>query len=240
MRISEVLGEAFAVYRRLLRRSIVVAGLIFAVVSLAQALAAERASALTGLVALVLSLIGGLLVQGALVEVVRDLHEGREPAPVNVYYDRTRGKLGTLLGVSFLYGLGVFLGLILLVVPGLIAIARWSLVVPLVMIEGRSRRDAFRRSSELVRGRTGRVLGLVVVANVATALISVAAAALFGFIPGFLGAWVGGTVAGAFAVPFEAHVLTVLYYRLTEPGTPILPETQPKSWESIWDEEKRH
>jgi hypothetical protein len=74
MRISEVLREAFVVYRRLLRRSIVVAGLIFAVVSLAQALASERATALTALVALVLSLVGGLLVQGALVEVVRDLH----------------------------------------------------------------------------------------------------------------------------------------------------------------------
>jgi hypothetical protein len=240
MRISEILSEAFAVYRRLFRRSIVVAGLIFAVVSLAQALASERASALTALVALVLSLIGGLLVQGALVEVVRDLHEGREPAPVNVYYNRTRGKLGTLLGVSFLYGLGVLVGFVLLVVPGLIAIARWSLVVPLVMIEGRGWRDAFRRSSELVRGRTGRVLGLVFVANLATVLISVAAAALFGFIPGFLGAWIGGTVAGALAVPFEAHVLTVLYYRLTEPDTPILPETKPKSWESIWDDEKRH
>src|SRR5438105_3631332 len=184
MRISEVLREAFVVYRRLLRRSVVVAGLIFAVVSLAQAFASESATALTALVALVLSLVGSLLVQGALVEVVRDLHEGREPAPVNVYYDRTRGKLGTLLGVSLLYGLGVFLGFILLIVPGLIAVARWSLVVPLVMIEGRGRRDAFRRSSELVRGQTGRVLGVVFVANVITAVISVAVAAAFGFIPG--------------------------------------------------------
>lgn len=239
MRISEVLREAFAVYRRLLRRSIVVAGLIFAVVSLAQALASERASALTALVALILSLVGGLLVQGALVEVVRDLHEGRDPAPLTVYYDRTRGRLGTLLGVSLLYGLGVFFGLILLIVPGLIAVARWSLVVPLVMIEGRDWRDAFRRSSALVRGQTGRVLGVVFVANVATALISVAVAALFGFIPGFVGAWIGGTLAGAFAVPFEAHVLTVLYYRLTEPDTPILPESQPESWQSIWDEDER-
>jgi hypothetical protein len=107
------------------------------------------------------------------------------------------------------------------------------------MIEGRGWRDAFRRSSELVRGSTGRVLGLVFVANVATALISVAVAALFGFIPGFVGTWIGSTLAGAFAVPFEAHVLTVLYYRLTEPDVPILRESQPASWQSIWDEDKR-
>jgi len=232
VRISEVLGEAFAVYRRLFRRSVVVAGLIFAVVSLAQALAARTGTLLALAVSLVLSLVGGLLVQGALVEVVRDLHEGRAPAPINVYYNRTRGRLGTLLGASFMYGLGVFFGLILLVVPGLIAIARWSVIVPLVMIEGLGWRDAFRRSSELVRGQTGRVLVLVIIANVITGIVG----SLFSVLPGFLGAWIGGTIAGAVAVPFEAHVLTVLYYRLTEPDVPILPEDGGKSWQSIWDE----
>ncbi|HEX5245574.1 MAG TPA: glycerophosphoryl diester phosphodiesterase membrane domain-containing protein [Gaiellaceae bacterium] len=238
MRIFDVLGEAFAVYRRLFRRSVVVAGLIFAVVALAQALAAMSGTALALLVSLVLSLVGGLLVQGALVEVVRDLHEGREPATVNTYYDRTRGRLGTLVGSSLIYGLGVVVGLILFVVPGLIAIARWSLIVPLVMIEGRGRREAFRRSAELVRGQTGRILLLVVAANIVTAVVSVTVGSALGFIPGFLGTWVGGAVAGALAVPYQAHVLTVLYYRLTEPAVPILPEPGQERWSSIWDEER--
>jgi hypothetical protein len=238
VRISDVLSEAFAVYRRLFRRSVVVAGLIFAVVALAQALAATTGTAITLLVSLLLSLVGGLLVQGALVEVVRDLHEGREPAAVNAYYDRTRGRLGTLVGASLMYGLGVFLGLILLIVPGLIAVARWSLTIPLVMIEGRGWRDAFRRSSELVRGQTGRVLLLVAVANIITTVVSAAVGSVFGFIPGFLGTWVGAAIAGAVAVPYEAHVLIVLYYRLTEPEAPILPEPGQKAWGSIWDEER--
>lgn len=238
MSISEVLGEAFAVYRRLFRRSVVVAGLIFAVVSLAQALAARRGTVLTGFVSLVLSLVGGLLVQGALVEVVRDLHEGREPASVNAYYDRTRGRLGTLVGSSFAYGLGVFVGFVLLVVPGLIAVARWALIVPLVIIERRGWREAFARSSEIVRGRTGRVLVTVVIANVVTAVISLAVGAVVGVVPGFVGTWLAGTVAGAVAIPYAAHVLTVLYYRLTEPDVPVLPSPEQKGWRSIWDEER--
>ena len=212
MQISEVLGEAFALYRRLFRRSVVVAGLIFAVVALAQALAARSGTAIALFVSLLLSLVGGLLVQGALVEVVRDLREGRPPAPVNEYYDRTRGRLGTLVGASIAYGFGVLFGFVLLVIPGLIAIARWSLIVPLVMIEKLGWRDAFRRSSELVRGQTGRVLALVVIADIIVAVVS----SFFTFLPGFVGAWVGGTVAGAIAVPFEAYVLTILYYRLSE------------------------
>jgi hypothetical protein len=234
VRISDVLGEAFAVYRRLFRRSVVVAGLIFAVVALAQALASRSGTAVALFISLLLSLVGSLLVQGALVEIVRDLHEGREPAAVNVYYDRTRGRLGTLVLASLRYGVGVVIGFILLIVPGLIAVARWSLIVPLVMIEGRGTRDAFRRSSELVRGQTGRVLVLVVIANFVTVVVG----SLFNFLPGFLGAWIGGTLAGAITVPYEAHVLTVLYYRLTEPDVPILPEPGQKAWPSIWDEER--
>lgn len=238
MTVSSVLSDALSVYRRLLRRSVVVAGLVFAVIALADALASRSATLGTTLVSLLLALVGGLLVQGALVEVVRDLHEGRPVAPVAAYYDRTRGRLGTLVGASFLYGFGVVVGFVLLIVPGLIAIARWSLVVPLVMIERLGAREAFRRSSTLVAGRTGRVLVLVVVANLLTGLASAVITAAFGFLPAFLAVWLGGTVAGALAVPYQAHVLTVLYYKLTEPDRPVLPEPSThERWRSIWDEE---
>lgn len=239
MTISGILTDAFDVYRRLWRRSVVVAGLIFGVVSLANALAARGTSALPALVSLVLGLVGGLLVQGALVEVVRDLHEGRSPAPVAAYYDRTRGRLGTLLGSSLLYGVGVGIGLILLVVPGLIAIARWTLIVPLVMIERRGWRDAFHRSSELVRGRTGRVLVLLIIAYVISGIATFLIGRAFTSLPDFLANWIGGTVAGAITAPFQAHVLTVLYYRLTEPETPVLPDKPAQTWQSIWDEERK-
>src|SRR5581483_2957223 len=85
-------------------------------------------------------------------------------------------------------------------------------------------REAFVRSSRLVAGRTGAVLALVVVANVVTSAAAGLVTAAFGFLPAFLAIWLGGTVAGALTVPFEAHVLTVLYYRLTEPERPVLPD----------------
>ncbi|MGH2976833.1 MAG: hypothetical protein ACRDKC_00450 [Gaiellaceae bacterium] len=236
--ISEVLGDALAVYQRLWRRSVVVAGLVFAVVSLADAFAARKSTEATTLVSVILALVGGLLVQGALVEVVRDLHEGREPGPIGTYYTRTRGRLGTLLGASLLYGIGVAVGFLLLLVPGLIAVARWSLIVPLVVIERLGVGEAFSRSSQLVKGQTGRVLVLVVVSAIITGLVSLAVRAAFGFLPEFGSVWVGGTIASAIAVPYQAHVLTVLYYRLTEPERPVLPEEPTReTWRSVWDEE---
>lgn len=218
--ISAVLSDALQVYRRLWRRSVVVAGLVFVVIAFADALAARANTRGATLVSLLLALVGGLLVQGALVEFLRDLHEGRPAAPVSALYERARGRLGTLFGASLLYGLGVVIGFVLLIVPGLIAIARWSLVVPLVMIEGLDARAAFGRSSQLVRGRTGAVLVLVIVANLIAAVAGEAITLAFGFLPQFAAIWVGGTIAGALTVPYEAYVLTLLYYRLRDSGPP--------------------
>ena len=108
-------------------------------------------------------------------------------------------------------------------IRGLILLARWALVVPLVMIEGRGVREAFGRSSELVTGRTGRVLLLMLVANVITGVGGIVITEIFLFLPPFGAAWAGSAVAGALTVPYEAHVLSVLYYRLTDPGRPVLP-----------------
>jgi len=225
--IGGVLAEGWSIYKRLWPRSIVVAGLIFLVVSLADGLAAVSGTAGAQTVSVALGLIGSLLVQGALVEVVRDLHESRPPAAAHDYYQRTRGRLGTLLGAAILYGVGVAIGLVLLIVPGLIAIARWSLVVPLVVIERRGWREAFARSAQLVKGRTGRVLALIVVTNLIEIAAQLAVRGAFGGLPLFWRSWIGGTVAGALVVPFEAYVLTVLYYRLTEPERPVLGASSP-------------
>jgi putative effector of murein hydrolase LrgA (UPF0299 family) len=239
MSIGAVLGEGLSIYRRLWRRSILVAGLISIVVALADALAASAGTAGTQLVSLALGLIGGLLVQGALVEVVRDLHEGRGERRLAEYYDATRGRLGTLLGASIMYTLGVAFGFILLVVPGLIALARWSLIVPLVIVERLDWRAAFARSSDLVRGQTGRVLVVIILSNLLTLIASAVVGTVFAFLPSFFSTWIGGVVAGALVVPFEAHVLTVLYYKLTEPERPVLPERQARTgWRSVWDEER--
>lgn len=239
MTVGGVLREGWRIYRRVWRRSIVVAGVIFVVVSFATAAAASSGTALAGLVALLLSWIGGLLVQGSLVEVVRDLHEGRAPARATEYYDRTRGRLGTLLGTSILYGLGLVVAFICLIVPFFIALARWSLVVPLVMIERLGVREAFSRSSRLVKGQTGRVLGLLVVTGIIGGVAQIVVRAVLGGSTSFWTTWISGAVAGAIVIPWEAHVLTALYYTLTEPAVPVLPESPPpKSWESIWDEER--
>jgi hypothetical protein len=106
----------------------------------------------------------------------------------------------------------------------LIAAARWSLIVPLVMIERLGWREAFARSSALVKGQTGRVLVINLLSTILSGAASVALATIFIGLPSFFSNWIGGAIAGALVAPFGAYVLTVLYYTLTEPERPVLAD----------------
>jgi hypothetical protein len=233
-------SEAWKLYQLLFGRSVFAAAAVFAPLGLVEALAYELEGELlvaTVLLALALGFFGELLVQGALVEVVRDIHEGRAPSPIGALYERTRPRLGALLLGTILYTAAFSFGLLLLIVPGLIVLARWSLIVPVIVLDGQSAGEARRRSSSLVRGQTGRVLWIIVLTLVLTTIVaSMIGASLF-WLPALLGTWLSGVIAASLTTPFEAHVLTVLYYRLTEPERPVVPE-RPRRWKTIWDEER--
>jgi hypothetical protein len=162
-----------------------------------------------------LSFVGTAVVQGALVEAVEQARRHRSGSVLRVAWKRA----GALLGVSLLTGIGVGLGLFLLVVPGLILFTRWSLAVPAVMLEGRSPRDAMRRSAELVKGHGWRVFAIFLTV---TACAFGASFLLERLLAGPLGLWGALTLAATLTTPFAAHALNVVYYRITDPGSPVL------------------
>jgi hypothetical protein len=161
-----------------------------------------------------------VVVQGALIELVANLHEGRPAKPLGRLYARARARFWPLFWGSLVYVLGILGGLVLLIVPGLVAFARWSLFAPFVVLEEDGVENAIRKSSNTVRGRTGRVLGIV---GVAFLLLAVPADLVFYLVLGAGAYWqIFSFVWSSLTAPFEAHVLSVLYYRLTDPERPVL------------------
>jgi len=233
--LGEIYQDALEVYRLLMRRSILTAALIYAVVDGVDAAAhlPDNTAARLGLEIISFPLIvgGPVLVQGALVEIVRNVHEARRPDDVATLLRAAGRRFWSLLGASIVYGLGVLIGLILLIVPGVIAAARWCLFAPLIMLEGRFVDDARRRSSELVRGHTKEVAVVVVVTFFLTEVL---------FWPiGFIDLpplvrYVVSVALSSLTAPFSAHVLTVLYYRLTEPDRPVIAADVYR-WDSVWE-----
>jgi hypothetical protein len=145
--------------------------------------------------------------------VVHDVAAGdRSPAGA---YARTASRLPDLVISAAVTTVGILLGTLALVVPGLLLMARWALVVPLIVLEGVSWRTSLSRSNELVRGRTWSVVGIFVLLT-AIAAVLVLVPVLVGryVLGGVLGAWFATLAIDTVAIAFYSFAPFVLYRRL--------------------------
>src|SRR4051812_7062416 len=90
---------------------------------------------------------------------------GREVTFAIVWRD-VRPRLLPLLGVAFVYALITTVGLMLCIIPGVLAWVFWALAAPALVLERGTFREAFSRSVKLVGGAFWRVLGVLVLARI--------------------------------------------------------------------------
>lgn len=130
----------------------------------------------------VLSLAGEALLAGMITALVLQWRLGHRPPGLLVFVS-TLAWL-RLIAVDVLLAVGAAIGMILLVIPGLVFLAYFSIAPAVIEIEDRGIRDAFRRSARLVRGRVWPVFLLVVGVILVTEGVAQALLALFhGFVP---------------------------------------------------------
>ncbi|HEY2439743.1 MAG TPA: hypothetical protein VGI07_05915 [Solirubrobacteraceae bacterium] len=154
-----------------------------------------------------------VLYQGMVVELVQDLESGRRDHSVADLLRSVEPVLLPLMGVSVLYAIGVAIGFVLLIIPGLILLVMWSVVAPVTVVERPGVLAAFARSRELVRGNGWAVFGVIVLLGLAVVVVSVAAglaAASLGSVGGAVIEW---AVTAAVA-PLAALSASVLYFAL--------------------------
>jgi hypothetical protein len=117
-----------------------------------------------------------------------------------------------LIAVDLVYGLIVGVGLVLLVVPGVLAFVWLGLAAPVVEIERHGMRAAFVRSLQLVRGRFWLVLAVLVPLEIAGDSITNAMTALaHGLLGSSLPAeWLADTASNVALTPFYAVAAVLL------------------------------
>ena len=220
IRIGEIVSEAVEVYRRFFGRLVATAAAAFLVLDLIGAISATALGdslgdwLAWGLVALVIGIVGSFWIAGALVLAVDDVADGRADLSIREVYDRVRPQLLALIVAGLLAALGILVGLVLLIVPGLYLLVRWSAVAPVIVLEKLDAGASFSRSATLVRGHGWRIFWLLVVVGLLAGIAHGALLGIFGFWPPFWQAWIGGTIADSLVAPFVAACLTVLYRRL--------------------------
>ena len=207
---GDVIGRAFTIYRDQIGVLLPAALVVFAVDALARWVF-DRG--LLALVSVVVSLVLATLYEGMVVQLVRDVQDGRRDNTVGELFGSVSPVLLPLIAVSILAGLGIGIGFVLLIVPGLILLTFWSVVAPVVVIERPGALGAFGRSRELVRGYGWPVFGTVVLVFLLVIAASIAAA-LIGLVLGDVGRAVLSWIFNALAQPVAALTASVLYFTL--------------------------
>lgn len=212
MSVGRVLGEAWELYRRSFWRGVAIATPLFAVLVLPGAFVdtlhdTTFTVALASFLVTLFTAYGDFLVEGLLLDVER---------PTVELWHRIRPHLFTLLLASLVYSVCFAVGLALLVVPGVIVLVYWSVVVPVVVVEGCGMRTAFARSYRIVRGSFWPVLVVLGVILVGSALLETGFDNLLFWMPEFSASWVGHLVVSVLTAPYAAHALAVIYFRLVD------------------------
>jgi len=225
--VGDILNAAFDLYKQHWQHLIGVALAFYLVASSITLVLAIFLGQWGALVGAIILLIGIFWLTGALVEAVADIRDGLSDLGVGETFSKVWPRVWPLLGASILAGLGVAVGLVFLIVPGLILLTWWALIPPAIVLENKGVFESFGRSRELVRGHGWNVFGVLIITYLLSAVISGVIRAIFTPLPDYVGTYIGDVIGGSIVAPFSALAITLMYFRLSGNGTPATPPAEP-------------
>jgi hypothetical protein len=162
-------------------------------------------------------LLIGPLITAMVIHGLLAVADGRRPKPGQAITSGLEAFrpifVAVLIGAA-----GAILGFIILILPGIWLAVRWYFAPQAVVVDGRRSMGALERSAELVTGSWWRVFGVIVFATVAAgvpgAVIEIPFTAWASSADSSAISLVGQIVASALTLPFEALMLSLLYFDL--------------------------
>lgn len=161
--VGDVVGETFSTYGQNLVALLGVSIVVFVIVGLVSGLLQNTGEVILVLLAAIVRLAGYALYTGFVVRLVQDTRDGRRDQTVGDLFSSATGAIVPLIIFGILWGIGVGIGFILLVIPGLILITFWCVGAPAIVVEREGPIGAFGRSWNLVRGDAWSVFAALLV-----------------------------------------------------------------------------
>jgi hypothetical protein len=208
---GRVIDRALRIYRDQLGVLLPAALAVFAIQAIAVVVLSDALGVVVSLLAMVLS----TFYQGMVVELVGDVQDGRRDQSVGGLFASVSPVLITLIAAAIVVGIGVAIGLVLLLIPGLYLLTIWSVVAPVIVIERTRLLAAFGRSHDLVRGNGGPVFVVILIVFVGLAVLNL----LLGILTAGLGDVASAAISWLFnaaTAPISALTAAVLYFTLRE------------------------
>lgn len=151
--VGEILDLSFQLYRSRWKQMATATGIVVLPLLVLQAIApVEMLSLLDSLGNLFF-----LAASAAVVVIASEAYMGREISASDAL-SKVGGRFLSVWGAAIIQGILIFLGMLLLIIPGIIAAAWTFAMQQAVMIEGRNAGEAFERSRDLSRDHFKHIL----------------------------------------------------------------------------------
>lgn len=183
-----------------------VVGLVALLINIGLNIASPRWGSMLGsIVSMVLNLMAGGAIVYVAFEDLRGVRVGLKEGLTCAI-----NRLAPLFLAALVIGLGIGIGMILLIVPGLILACAWVAAIPACMVEKLSPLDCIRRSMALTKGYRWTIFGAVTVIGLAMIAL--------GFVSGLLG-------LALFSALTSSPYLTLFFFALLYLVLTLVPST---------------
>lgn len=223
--VGTVFERIFQIYRGQFTLLIPAALVVFVPVAILSGLIyAGDVGVLGALLVAAIATVATYWFQGMVVEAARDILDGRRDHTVGSLVRSALPVIGPLVVAGILAGIGVGIGLILLIVPGLFLLTIWSVVAPVIVIERKGALESFGRSRELVRGNGWQVFGVIVLLFLLQFIVTgIIQAIANSAADSFAGYALADLIVRLLIAPLSALAAAVLYFELkARRGEPVL------------------
>ncbi|HEX2397382.1 MAG TPA: hypothetical protein VHI73_04505 [Solirubrobacteraceae bacterium] len=219
--IGQTLSKIFQTYQH--QASVLLPGALVVFLPVAIINALIRSSAVRGslvgviftLLAILIQLVAIYLFQGMVVQLVRDIQDGRRDSSMRQLFESAVPVLGTLILAGILAGIGITIGFILLIIPGLFLLTIWALIAPAIVVDRTGVGGAFGRSRELVRDNGWQVFAVLAILFVIQFVVTLVLTTLVvGISRSVIGAAAAQLIAYVLIAPLSALAAATMYFEL--------------------------
>jgi hypothetical protein len=212
---GDILRRTWDLYRSHLRHLVTIAAVVYVPMGVIAALLVM--TGWPGVVAAnVLNTAALFLVQGAVVTTVADVRDGRRDLGVVETLATAGRRLVPVALAGVLATLGILLGLLLLIVPGLILLTWWLVISPVILLESSDVGASFGRSRALVHGHAWPVFGVVVLTLLVLLALGLAVGIVLSPLDEALRGFLVTAIGNSLAAPFAGVAWTLTYFRLRD------------------------
>jgi len=205
--LTGVLAEAWGLYRRFAAHFLAISFVLYFLTAV---------------------IVATFLVQASMIKAVQDVRDGQADLSMDATISAEARYLLPVIGASILAGIGIGIGLVLLVVPGLILMTYWSLIVPSIVACESGVMASFGKSWRAISGHFWQAFGTYVLVFLIWVAFDIALGLALVTVPAALRSFLSSVIAGTLLAPLYALVVTLVYYRLSEAHSGAVPTAPPR------------